>query len=157
MMLLKESRANFTDVVMVTRFTHLKFRIFLSRNYFLPIAVFAFAFAIPIIMFLFNLGNNTERSTVANYLSKIPRKMKRFTFTIPQQRFIWKGSRKKPPHNLFFSRNLTQLNLVIRKLFSGYYYPRFSTIYRCPTGYTTYLLRLNLHFQKTIKGPCKRR
>ena len=46
------------------------FGIFLSRNYFLPIAVFAFAFAMPIIMFLFNLGNNTERSTVANYLAK---------------------------------------------------------------------------------------
>ena len=50
------------------------FGIFLSRNYFLPIAVFAFAFAMPIIMFLFNLGNNTERSTVANYLSKNTKK-----------------------------------------------------------------------------------
>ncbi len=50
------------------------FGIFLSRNYFLPIAVFAFAFAIPIIMFLFNLGNNTERSTVANYLAKNTKK-----------------------------------------------------------------------------------
>lgn len=50
------------------------FGIFLSRNYFLPIAVFAFAFAMPIIMFLFNLGNNTERSTVANYLAKNTKK-----------------------------------------------------------------------------------
>ena len=50
------------------------FDIFLSRNYFLPIAVFAFAFAMPIIMFLFNLGNNTERSTVANYLAKNTKK-----------------------------------------------------------------------------------
>lgn len=46
------------------------FGIFLSRNYFLPIVVFAFAFAMPIIMFLFNLGNNDERSTVANYIAK---------------------------------------------------------------------------------------
>ena len=50
------------------------FGIFLSRNYFLPIAVFAFAFAMPIIMFLFNLGNNTERSTVANYITKNTKK-----------------------------------------------------------------------------------
>lgn len=50
------------------------FDIFLSRNYFLPIAVFAFALAMPIIMFLFNLGNNTERSTVANYLAKNTKK-----------------------------------------------------------------------------------
>lgn len=50
------------------------FGIFLSRNYFLPIAVFAFAFAMPIIMFLFNLGNNTERNTVANYLAKNTKK-----------------------------------------------------------------------------------
>lgn len=50
------------------------FGIFLSRNYFLPIAVFAFAFAMPIIMFLFNLGNNAERSTVANYLAKNTKK-----------------------------------------------------------------------------------
>ena len=50
------------------------FGIFLSRNYFLPIAVFAFAFAMPIIIFLFNLGNNTERSTVANYLAKNTKK-----------------------------------------------------------------------------------
>ena len=50
------------------------FGIFLSRNYFLPIAVFALAFAMPIIMFLFNLGNNTERSTVANYLAKNTKK-----------------------------------------------------------------------------------
>ena len=50
------------------------FGILLSRNYFLPIAVFAFAFAMPIIMFLFNLGNNTERSTVANYLAKNTKK-----------------------------------------------------------------------------------
>ena len=50
------------------------FGIFLSRNYFLPIAVFAFAFAMPIIMFLFNLGNNTERSTVENYLAKNTKK-----------------------------------------------------------------------------------
>ena len=50
------------------------FGIFLSRNYFLPIAVFAFAFALPIIMFLFNLGNNTERSTVANYIAKNTKK-----------------------------------------------------------------------------------
>ena len=50
------------------------FGIFLSRNYFLPIAVFAFAFAMPIIMFLFNLGNNTERSTVANYIAKNTKK-----------------------------------------------------------------------------------
>lgn len=50
------------------------FGIFLSRNYFLPIAVFAFAFAMPIIMFLFNLGNNTERSTIANYLAKNTKK-----------------------------------------------------------------------------------
>ncbi len=32
------------------------FGIFLSRNYFMPIAVFAFAFAMPIIIFLFNFG-----------------------------------------------------------------------------------------------------
>lgn len=50
------------------------FDIFLSRNYFLPIIVFAFAFAMPIIMFLFNLGNNAERSTVANYLAKNTKK-----------------------------------------------------------------------------------
>ncbi|MDU4411306.1 MAG: hypothetical protein E7I58_07060 [Streptococcus sp.] len=50
------------------------FGIFLSRNYFLPIIVFAFAFAMPIIMFLFNLGNNAERSTVANYLAKNTKK-----------------------------------------------------------------------------------
>ena len=50
------------------------FDIFLSRNYFLPIAVFAFALAMPIIMFLFNLGNNAERSTVANYLAKNTKK-----------------------------------------------------------------------------------
>ena len=50
------------------------FGIFLSRNYFLPIAVFAFAFAMPIIIFLFNFGNNTERSTVANYLAKNTKK-----------------------------------------------------------------------------------
>ena len=50
------------------------FGIFLSRNYFLPIAVFAFAFSMPIIIFLFNLGNNTERSTVANYLAKNTKK-----------------------------------------------------------------------------------
>ena len=50
------------------------FGIFLSRNYFLPIAVFAFAFAMPIIIFLFNLGNNTERSTVANYIAKNTKK-----------------------------------------------------------------------------------
>lgn len=48
--------------------------IFLSRNYFLPIVVFAFAFAIPIIMFLFDLGNNAERSSVANYLAKNTKK-----------------------------------------------------------------------------------
>ena len=50
------------------------FGIFLSRNYFLPIVVFAFAFAIPIIMFLFDLGNNAERSSVANYLAKNTKK-----------------------------------------------------------------------------------
>ena len=50
------------------------FGIFLSRNYFLPIIVFAFAFAMPIIMFLFNLGNNAERNTVANYLAKNTKK-----------------------------------------------------------------------------------
>lgn len=43
---------------------------FLSRNLFLPIVVFAFAFALPIIMFLFNLGNNSERSLVANYIAQ---------------------------------------------------------------------------------------
>lgn len=50
------------------------FGIFLSRNYFLPILVFAFAFAMPIIMFLFNLENNAERSTVANYIVKKTKK-----------------------------------------------------------------------------------
>ena len=50
------------------------FGIFLSRNYFLPILVFAFAFAMPIIMFLFNLENNAERSTVANYIVKRTKK-----------------------------------------------------------------------------------
>lgn len=50
------------------------FGIFLSRNYFLPMVVFTFAFAIPIIMFLFNLGNNAERSTIANYLAKNTKK-----------------------------------------------------------------------------------
>ena len=50
------------------------FGIFLSRNYFLPIVVFAFAFAMPVIMFLFNLGNNVERSSVANYLAKNTKK-----------------------------------------------------------------------------------
>ena len=50
------------------------FGIFLSRNYFLPIVVFAFAFAMPVIMFLFNLGNNVERSSVANYIAKNTKK-----------------------------------------------------------------------------------
>ena len=141
---------------MVTRFTHLKlFGIFLSRNYFLPIAVFAFAFAMPIIIFLFNLGNNTERSTVANYLAKILRRMKLSTFTIHQQKFIWKAVVKQP-HNLFF-QNLTQLNLVIRKL-SQILLSKIQHNISLSNKIHNYLLMLNLHFQKSYKkGPCKRR
>ena len=76
MMLLKrEQEQNFSPTRNGNQIHTLKvFGIFLSRNYFLPIAVFAFAFAMPIIIFLFNLGNNTERSTVANYLAKNTKK-----------------------------------------------------------------------------------
>ena len=44
--------------------------VFLSRNLFLPIVVFAFGFAFPIIMFLFNLGNNVERQQIGDYIAK---------------------------------------------------------------------------------------
>ncbi len=72
------------------------FGIFLSRNYFLPIAVFAFAFAMPIIMFLFNLGNNTERSTVANYLAKKYQKKNEtiYVYDSSAKNFILESSRK---------------------------------------------------------------
>ena len=81
---------------------------------------------------------------------KIPRKMKRFTFTIPQQRFIWKAVVKQP-HNLFF-QNLTQLNLVIRKL-SQILLSKIQHNISLSNKIHNYLLMLNLHFQKTIKKP----
>ena len=126
------------------------FGIFLSRNYFLPIAVFAFAFAMPIIIFLFNLGNNTERSTVANYIAKIPRKMK----LIYDLRFISKiyleSSRKAASQ--FVLPDLTQLNLVIRKL-SQILLSKIQHNISLSNKIHNYLLMLNLHFQKTIKKP----
>ncbi len=70
------------------------FGIFLSRNYFLPIVVFAFAFAMPVIMFLFNLGNNVERSSVANYIAKNTKKDETIYVYDSSAKIYLEGNRK---------------------------------------------------------------
>ena len=130
MMLLKRAERTSHRRRNVSQIHALKvFGIFLSRNYFLPLLVFAFAFAMPIIMFLFNLENNAERSTVANYIVKKTKKDETIYVYDSTAKFIWIVVVNQL-HNLFFQNSIQQ-NLAI-KSYLRYTYPRFCTIYRCP-------------------------